>query len=138
MKNTICALAALILAPVPVLMAGTGKTVKNPIETVKESCITGDLGVSVVSQYVSRGVVLENQGVITQPFVDLYFKLYEGDGFLNKVSLNLGLWSSIHSRHTAVRDSELSEAHSCRASEVIAARVAQLQQVVHHEHAWPA
>jgi hypothetical protein len=102
MKNTVCALAALILAPVPMLMAGTGtgKTVKNPIETIKESCITGDLGVTVISQYVTRGVVLENQGMITQPYVDLYFKLYEGEGFINKVSLNLGLWSSIHSRHT--------------------------------------
>ena len=35
-----------------------------------------------------------------QPYVDLYFKLYEGEGFLNKVSLNLGLWSSINSRKT--------------------------------------
>jgi hypothetical protein len=103
MKNTICALAALVLAPVPLVMAGTekvDKNPKNPIETVKESCITGDLGVNFVSQYVSRGVVLENQGVIGQPYADLYFKLYEGDGFLNKISLNLGLWSSIHSRAT--------------------------------------
>ena len=103
MKNTICALAALALAPVPSVMAGTttvDKNPKNPIETVKESCITGDLGVNFVTQYVSRGVVLENQGVIAQPYADLYFKLYEGDGFLNKVSLNLGLWSSIHSRGT--------------------------------------
>jgi len=103
MKNTIGALAALVLAPVPLVMAGTvtvDKNPKNPIETIKESCITGDLGVNFVTQYVSRGVVLENQGVIAQPYADLYFKLYEGDGFLNKVSLNLGLWSSIHSRGT--------------------------------------
>ncbi len=103
MKNTICALAALVLAPVPLVLAGTekvDKNPKNPIETVKESCITGDLGVNFVSQYISRGVVLENQDVIAQPYADLYFKLYEGDGFLNKVSLNLGLWSSIHSKGT--------------------------------------
>ena len=48
----------------------------------------------VVSQYISRGSFLENQGLIAQPYLDLYFKLYEGDGFLNKVTLNLGLWSS--------------------------------------------
>jgi len=103
MKNTMRALCALILAPVPVLFAGeatAGKESKKIIEAAKESCITGDIGVAVVSQYVSRGVVLENQGVIVQPFTDLYFKLYEGEGFLNKVSLNLGIWSSIHSRHT--------------------------------------
>ena len=103
MKNTMRALCALVLAPAPLLFAGTvaeSKESKKVIEAAKESCITGDLGVSVVSQYVSRGVVLENQGVIVQPFADLYFKLYEGDGFVNKVSLNLGIWSSIHSRKT--------------------------------------
>lgn len=73
---------------------------KNVIEQVKESCISGDLGVSVVSQYVSRGVIFENQSVIVQPYADLYFKLYEGEGFLNKVSLNLGIWSSIHEEKT--------------------------------------
>jgi hypothetical protein len=99
MKSTFCALAALILTPAPLLLAGTGKEVKQ-IETIKESCITGDIGFNVVTQYITRGVVLENQGLITQPYADLYFKLYEGDGFLNKVSLNLGVWSSIHSRHT--------------------------------------
>jgi hypothetical protein len=100
MKNTMRALCALMLVPVPVLMAGEGKEVKKVIEEAKESCITGDIGVSAVSQYISRGVVLENQGAIIQPFADLYFKLYEGDGFINKVSLNLGIWSSLHSRKT--------------------------------------
>jgi len=100
MKNTVRALCALALAPLPAVMAGEGKEVKKVIEAAKESCITGDLGVSMYSQYVTRGVVLENQGAIVQPFADLYFKLYEGDGFVNKVSLNLGVWSSIHSRKT--------------------------------------
>ena len=59
---------------------------KAVVEKCKESCITGDLGVNVVSQYVSRGVIFENQGGIIQPYADLYFKLYEGEGFLNKVS----------------------------------------------------
>jgi hypothetical protein len=73
------------------------KETKDVKEQVKESCITGDLGVTMVSAYISRGLVLENQGVIAQPYLDLYFKLYEGTGFINKVQLNLGLWSSIHS-----------------------------------------
>ncbi|MEI9894896.1 MAG: hypothetical protein WDN28_13675 [Chthoniobacter sp.] len=73
------------------------KETKDVKEQVKESCITGDIGVTFVSAYLSRGLVLENQGVIAQPYLDLYFKLYEGTGFINKVQLNLGLWSSIHS-----------------------------------------
>jgi hypothetical protein len=78
----------------------TGKQTKELVEQVKESCITGDLGVNVVSQYVSRGLIFENQGAIIQPYADLYFKLYEGDGFLNKIQLNLGIWNSFHSRKT--------------------------------------
>ena len=95
------ALTTAILAIPAISLAGTsGKDMKPVIEKCKESCITGDLGVNVVSQYVTRGVVLENQGAIFQPYADLYFKLYEGEGFLTKVSLNLGIWNSFHSKHT--------------------------------------
>ena len=76
------------------------KEVKELKEVVKESCITGDIGVQVVSSYVSRGSFLEDQGLIAQPYLDLYFKLYEGDGFINNVTLALGLWSSLHSEKT--------------------------------------
>ncbi|HEX8297038.1 MAG TPA: hypothetical protein VF593_12100 [Chthoniobacteraceae bacterium] len=94
------------IAAVPALsMAGTetadSKQAKQIVEKTKESCITGDLGINVVSQYVSRGVIFENQGGIIQPYADLYFKLFEGEGgFINKVSLNLGIWNSFHSRKT--------------------------------------
>ncbi len=101
-KNSIAKFTALmagVLVLPTVSWAGTassGKESKPVIEQVKESCITGDLGVNFVSEYISRGLVLENQNVIAQPYADLYFKLYSGDGFLNKISLNLGVWSSIH------------------------------------------
>jgi len=78
----------------------TGKDSKDTKalkEAVKETCITGDLGVTMTNQYLSRGLVLENQGFIAQPYLDLYFKLYEGTGFINKVTFNLGLWSDINS-----------------------------------------
>ena len=35
----------------------------------------------------------------TEAFADFYFRLYQGDGAINKVSLNLGLWSSIHDKN---------------------------------------
>lgn len=73
---------------------------KNVVEKAKESCISGDIGVDVVSQYISRGLIFENQGAIIQPYADLYFKLYEGEGLLTKVQANLGIWNSFHSRHT--------------------------------------
>jgi hypothetical protein len=96
-------LAASILALPALACAGTatdGKEAKSVVEKTKESCITGDIGINVVSQYVSRGVIFENQGGIIEPYADLYFKLYEGEGFLNKMTLNLGIWNSFHSRHT--------------------------------------
>lgn len=98
-----CALAAGVILP-SLSWAGTevessGKEVKV-VEKSKESCITGDIGINVVSQYVSRGVIFENQGAILQPYADLYFKLYEGEGFLNKVQLNLGIWNSFHGEKT--------------------------------------
>ena len=99
-KNSIsklCTVAAALLVPT-LTYAGTTsvKPSKQPVEQIKESAISADLGVNVVSEYILRGVVQENQGVIAQPFADFYFRLYQGDGFVNKVSLNLGLWSSIH------------------------------------------
>lgn len=94
-------LAASIAAVPTLSLAGSemkeSKEVKQVVEAAKESWITGDLGVTVVSEYISRGLVLENEGFIAQPYLDIYFKLYEGDGFINKVSFALGLWSSLHS-----------------------------------------
>jgi hypothetical protein len=45
-------------------------------------------------------LIFENQGGITEPYADLYIRLYQGSGFLDKVTLNLGIWDSFHSRHT--------------------------------------
>jgi hypothetical protein len=102
LKSAVVALAlgGLLAAPFT-SQAGTavvsGKETKNVVEETKQSCISGDLGVNFVSEYISRGLVYENQGMIMQPYVDIYFKLYQGDGFINKVQLQLGAWSSIQS-----------------------------------------
>jgi hypothetical protein len=66
------------------------------VESVEKSCITGDLGVSLTNAYLARGQVIDKDTLIAQPYLDLYFKLYEGDGFLNRVTFNLPLWWSIH------------------------------------------
>lgn len=97
-KSHILKLAAAAVALSFPLAASAGESAKNAVvEEIAKSCITGDLGVSFVSEYIYRGVALENQGAIAQPYLDLYFSLYKGDGFVNSVSLNLGLWSSLHS-----------------------------------------
>ncbi|MCX6967161.1 MAG: hypothetical protein NTZ46_05165 [Verrucomicrobia bacterium] len=81
------------------LYAGT--ETKAVVEPAKASILTGDIGINFVSEYISRGAPQEVKGVIAQPYADLYVSLFEGTGFVNKVSLNLGVWSSFHSAHTA-------------------------------------
>ncbi len=86
------------------VMAGTATvSVKETVvvEETQKSAISGDLGVNFASQYINRGVIRENQGFMAQPYLDLYFNLYEGDGALTKVSFGLGLWSSLNSARTA-------------------------------------
>ena len=90
------ALAGIILPAS--LYAGTDSAAV--VQTTTKTAITGDLGVNFVSEYISRGAPQEIKGVIAQPYADIYFSLYEGDGFVNKVSLNLGLWSSLQSAKT--------------------------------------
>jgi hypothetical protein len=85
-----------ILLPASVFAGTESKAV---VETTTKSIITGDLGVNFVSEYISRGVIQEKQGVIAQPYADLFFSVYEGTGVIDKVTLNLGVWGSFHSNH---------------------------------------
>jgi hypothetical protein len=72
-----------------------------PVEPAATSNISGDAGVEFVSTYYSRGILQGPQGKAgfdAQPYLDLYFKLYEDDkAVLSKVTLNLGLWSNLAS-----------------------------------------
>lgn len=103
LKLTLCAGIALAGSVLPVLAGPTTVTVKETqplVEEVQKSAITGDIGVNFTNQYINRGVIRENQGVIAQPYFDLYLNLYEGDGALSRVSFVLGTWASLHSADT--------------------------------------
>ena len=76
--------------------AGPSKTVKAVKEVAQESCITGDIGFDIVSNYVTKGVVQENQGFIIQPYANLHFRIYKGAGALTSVTVDLGIWNSFH------------------------------------------
>lgn len=73
----------------------TTKQVKAPLE---ESCITGNIGLDVTSNYIRQGVVLENQGLILQPYADLHFRIYQGSGPLTSIVADIGIWNSFHDR----------------------------------------
>ncbi len=72
---------------------------KKVIEPVQESCITGDIGFDVVSNYIRHGIALENQGLIVQPYADLHFRIYKGAGALTSVTADIGIWNSFHSHN---------------------------------------
>lgn len=102
---TIAAAAMLGLSSLSSALAGTetaapGKESKQPAPPCPTTCITGDFGVTFTSEYISRGLVEQDKGVIGQPYLDIYLKLYSGDPnsmFINSVSAQLSFWSDIGS-----------------------------------------
>ncbi len=92
------AIAALVAMPT-LSWAGTAPKQIKPIkqsapEKLQESAISGDLGMNVVTSYYSRGILQTNHSPSFQPYADIYFKAYEGDGALNKAVLNISVWDS--------------------------------------------
>jgi hypothetical protein len=86
-------------------MAAPGKESKAVTPPCPVTYITGDFGVTFVSEYLSRGIVQGpdgDKGVIAEPYLDLYFKLYSGDPNswgINSVSAQLSFWSNIQSEY---------------------------------------
>ncbi len=96
--TTITALAAtsILAASAQAGVAAPGKSSKSVKEVVTESCISGNAGFDVVSAYYFHGINLQDSGFIIQPYANLSFKVYEGSGFLNSLSLDIGIWNSFH------------------------------------------
>ncbi len=98
---TICVLNVGIAIHAGVSHAGRApKKVQEGVEKCKGPCLGGGIGISIASQFVSRGVVFEDDGRMLQPYADLDFKIHEGEGFLSNASITLGIWNSFHSRNT--------------------------------------
>jgi hypothetical protein len=55
-------------------------------------------GVDFTTAYFFRGYNQEDQGVLIQPYANLYFKLVNEESF--KATYYLGTWNSLHSEHT--------------------------------------
>lgn len=56
---------------------------------------SGDFGVTVANEYNTRGIIVQNHGATFQPYLDVFAKTYEGAGLINKISLQLDLWSDL-------------------------------------------
>ena len=69
---------------------------------------TGDLHFSgaldFANAYFFRGIRQEADGLIIQPYLDLGVGVYEGEGTVKSLTLNVGTWNSAH--HNAVTGSQ--------------------------------
>jgi hypothetical protein len=103
-KHYLSIVAAMLgLSSFSTAFAGT-ETSGTESKTVTPPCpvnyITGDFGVTFTSEYETRGLVSQDKGVIAQPYLDLYIKLYSGDANswgINSVSGQLSFWSDVGS-----------------------------------------
>ena len=59
--------------------------------------VTVTAGLDFVSAYMFRGIFQEDSGVIVPPFADVGVTAYSGNGALKTVTLNGGIWNSLHS-----------------------------------------
>jgi hypothetical protein len=112
-KIVIASASIMTMLCAPLAFGGTQVDAKAPVPPPAapppdEQWIHGDFGLNVVNEYISRGVIFENEGAILEPYLDLYVTVYESDTFfINKVTLNMGLWDSFHSRKTQATSSNL-------------------------------
>lgn len=104
-KTTITTFAAIAAA----CFAGSSAFAGTPVRTVKpskgpvppapESCITGNIGFDITSEYIRHGIVQQNQGFQIQPYADLHFRVYEGSGVLSSLTADIGIWNHFESHH---------------------------------------
>ncbi len=59
--------------------------------------VTLAAGIDFANAYLFRGIFQEDSGVVVPPFVDVGVSLYQGEGALESVTANGGIWNSLHS-----------------------------------------
>jgi hypothetical protein len=59
--------------------------------------VTTAAGFDFTNAYMFRGIYQEDHGVIVPPFVDVGVLAYHGSGALKSVTVNGGIWNSLHS-----------------------------------------
>ena len=85
-----------MLAVMTVVTAGTAGA-QTPAEDPNLGGLTLTAGVHVPSVYLFRGIRQEADPALTVwPFFDVGAALFEGDGGLKSVGVNVGVWNSLH------------------------------------------
>jgi hypothetical protein len=58
------------------------------------------VGSDITNAYFFRGILQEKNGFIWQPWGEVTFNVWSGEGIINDVSLTLGTWNSIQTEQT--------------------------------------
>jgi hypothetical protein len=64
-----------------------------PPPVAEKDWFSGDFTVVFANQYNTRGIIVQDDGLTIQPQGNVYFTLYEGEGFINKVQFTAGFWA---------------------------------------------
>lgn len=98
---------------IPSAAAGTpAKTLEKPImEEAFGSRINGLVVNEFSDHYITpRGLNVEDEGLIWQPLVLIFWNLYKSDaGFLEDISLTTGVWNSIHTEKSGAKPGHWNE-----------------------------
>ncbi len=78
-----------ILGALTAFLRGEAPTI---VEPQAESLVSGEIGITMANQYITRGFVVQGDGTFFQPHFDLIANFYEGDGFIKSASAFIGLW----------------------------------------------
>ncbi len=75
----------------------------------RPSRVSGIAQVDLSNAYYFRGIKQERDGIIVQPWAELYLNLYQAeDGPIRDVSIGAGVWNSIHGDGTLAEHSPTS------------------------------
>jgi hypothetical protein len=80
--------------------AAAAPAAEEPAVNTGRISLTG--GLDVATAYFFRGYNQEDQGIIAQPYFNIYFKLSESES--NPITGYIGTWNSFHSEKTAADD----------------------------------
>jgi hypothetical protein len=70
-------------------------------EEEETSRFSGAFQLDVTNAYFFRGILQEREGVILQPWLELYANLYSSEtGFVRDLTIGAGIWNSFHSERT--------------------------------------
>lgn len=58
--------------------------------------LTLTAGIDYTTAYLFRGIPQDDTGVILWPYGDLGIALHHGDGWLNRLGVDVGMWNSLH------------------------------------------